>query len=263
MGKFLGSHESEELDRPDLNKCPDCRCFFDGDNCPLCGKECPEEMRAGNRAKVKPSRSRPNPNAGRVTFIAWYHTWLCIILCLITMPILGIILLCTSPYRTRTKILVIVCILAGSLLLTFVIPVATHLLFLQYLNQSEAPLADTSLNAEEYAEKCTEISAEAFYRNAENYEKEYLTMEIRILSRVTDVQNATDTYSTYYICEDASNPSVQILIRDCILSGSHNFVPGDKVRFYGEGAGNNSVTDSEWVVTSLPCLNAAYAILID
>ena len=38
MGKLLGAHDSYELDRPDLNKCPDCGCFFDGDNCPLCGK---------------------------------------------------------------------------------------------------------------------------------------------------------------------------------------------------------------------------------
>ena len=40
MGRMLGSFDNpEELDRPDLNKCPDCNCFFAGDNCPLCGKE--------------------------------------------------------------------------------------------------------------------------------------------------------------------------------------------------------------------------------
>ena len=32
MGRMLGAHDSSELDRPDLNKCPDCRCFFAGDN---------------------------------------------------------------------------------------------------------------------------------------------------------------------------------------------------------------------------------------
>ena len=112
MGRFLGSHESEELDRPDLNKCPDCRCFFAGDNCPLCGKLCPEEMRAGNRAKVKASRSAPNPNAGRVTFIPWYHSWLCIILMLFVFPLLGIILLFTSPHKKWIKVtFVIVAIL--------------------------------------------------------------------------------------------------------------------------------------------------------
>ena len=39
MGRLLGSFaDREELDRPDLNKCPDCKCFFGGDNCPICGK---------------------------------------------------------------------------------------------------------------------------------------------------------------------------------------------------------------------------------
>ena len=36
MGRMLGAFaDDEELDRPDLNKCPDCNCFFDGDFCPL------------------------------------------------------------------------------------------------------------------------------------------------------------------------------------------------------------------------------------
>lgn len=121
MGKLLGSHASHELDRPDLNKCPDCRCFFEGDNCPLCGKECPEEMRAGNRAKVKPRKKKRNPNSGRVTFIPWYHSWLFIILMMFVMPIVGIILLCTSPYRTRTKIIVIACLVAAWFMVAFVI----------------------------------------------------------------------------------------------------------------------------------------------
>ena len=121
MGKLLGAHASEELDRPDLNKCPDCLCFFAGDNCPLCGKECPEEMRAGNRAKVKPKKKKINPNAGRVTFIPWYHSWFFIILMMFVMPIIGIILLCTSPYRTRTKIIVLASIVVGIFLLVFVI----------------------------------------------------------------------------------------------------------------------------------------------
>ena len=54
MGRMLGSFADDtELDRPDLNKCPDCKCYFAGDTCPLCGKVCPEEMRAGNRKPVK------------------------------------------------------------------------------------------------------------------------------------------------------------------------------------------------------------------
>ena len=79
MGKLLGVHESdEELDRPDLNKCPDCGCFFAEPYCPLCGKECPEEFRAGNRKPVRRSRRRRTENPGRVTFIEWYHSHTCL-----------------------------------------------------------------------------------------------------------------------------------------------------------------------------------------
>ena len=62
---MLGSFADEnELDRPDLNKCPDCKCYFAGDNCPLCGKPCPEEMKAGNRKPPKKEKKKP-PNGGR------------------------------------------------------------------------------------------------------------------------------------------------------------------------------------------------------
>jgi hypothetical protein len=263
MGKLLGAHATDELDRPDLNKCPDCGCFFDGDSCPLCGKECPEEMRAGNRAKVKPSRSRPNPNAGRVTFIAWYHTWLCIILCLFMMPILGIVLLCTSPHRTRTKVLVVVCILAGSLLMTLILPLATHFLFAGLLGTGDAALVDSSLSQAEYLEKCNATSANDFYRSTDAYDGKYLRLELEILDRITDVQAPGSAYSTYYVCKGAEDSDLRILVRDCVISGTHNFVAGDTVTFYGEGAGNQRVIESDMTVTDLPCINAAYATLVE
>ena len=262
MGKFLGDHEYEELDRPDLNKCPDCRCFFAGDSCPLCGKECPEEMRAGNRAKVKPPKASKNRDSGRVTFIAWYHSWLCIILMLFVMPVIGIILLCTSPHRTRTKIIVIACIVGGAILLTFVLPVLLHFSLLGLIGQTNAPLVDDSISMEEYTLKCRLMEAEDFYRNADGYSGNYLHMELVVVSRITDTSAILDEYSTYYICQSPDNESVRILIRDCVLEGSHNFISGDRVVFYGEGAGNRSVTESDMTVTDLPCLNAAYASLI-
>ena len=63
MGRMLGSFDPEdELDRPDLNKCPDCGCYFATDNCPLCGKVCPPEMRAG--ARVEPKKRKKPGAAG-------------------------------------------------------------------------------------------------------------------------------------------------------------------------------------------------------
>ncbi len=116
---MLGAFDNpEELDRPDLNKCPDCECFFAGDSCPLCGKVCPEQMRAGNRKPPKKERRRKGSSNGRVTFVEWYHSWWFIILMLFVMPIVGIILLCTSPHRTLWKVLLTVAVV----LVEFVIP---------------------------------------------------------------------------------------------------------------------------------------------
>ncbi len=268
MGKLLGAHDSDELDRPDLNKCPDCLCFFAGDNCPLCGKECPEEMRAGNRARVKPTKKRRNPNSGRVTFIPWYHSWLFIILMMFVMPIVGIILLCTSPHRLRTKIIVVASIVAGILILTLVIVplIMNAQVFLLALGLSwldDMPPVDSSITKDEYMSKCYEPDIEDFYRSTDAYDGKYLRLELEILDRITDVQAPGSAYSTYYVCKGAEDSELRILVRDCVISGTHNFVAGDKVTFYGEGAGNQRVIESDMTVTDLPCINAAYAILID
>lgn len=106
MGRLLGSHATEELDRPDLNKCPDCGCFFAQDSCPLCGKLCPEEMRAGNRKA--PKKTKRSSSNGRVSFINWYHSWWFIIVMLFISPLISIILLATSPHRKGLKITFII-----------------------------------------------------------------------------------------------------------------------------------------------------------
>ena len=107
MGKMLGAFaEDDGFDRSDLNQCPDCGCFFKADNCPLCGKECPEHMRAGNRPVVKQKKKRRSTSSGgRVTFISWYHTWWFIAIMLLFFPLMGAILLITSPYERWKKIL--------------------------------------------------------------------------------------------------------------------------------------------------------------
>ena len=105
MGKMLGAHEGAPLDRPDLNKCPDCGCFFATDACPLCGKVCPEEMRAGNRKAVKPPK-RKKSSSGRVTFMEWYYSWWFILVMMIFAPVVGIILFASSPRKRWVKITV-------------------------------------------------------------------------------------------------------------------------------------------------------------
>ena len=137
MGRMLGAFDNpEELDRPDLNKCPDCECFFAGDSCPLCGKVCPEEMRAGNRKPQKKTRRRKGSSYGRVTFVEWYHSWWCILLATVCMAPLGIILMLTSPYKTIWKVLFTVAVV----LVEFIIP-AIVTLVIMYLGLQSLPEA--------------------------------------------------------------------------------------------------------------------------
>ena len=104
MGRMLGSYSDDQsLDRPDLNKCPDCDCYFATDNCPLCGKPCPENMRAGNRPTEKKRRKRSSSGSGRVTFVEWYHSWWFIAVMLFLFPLIGIVLLATSPHKGWKK----------------------------------------------------------------------------------------------------------------------------------------------------------------
>ena len=115
MGRSLGYFDSDELDRPELNKCPDCECYFASEECPLCGKICPENFRAGNRAPVKKPKKKKN-SSGRVQFIPWYHSWLFIIIMLFIQPVIGIILFFTSPYSAKAKITTAALVIGGGLL---------------------------------------------------------------------------------------------------------------------------------------------------
>ena len=98
MGRMMGAfdRDNDMLDRPDLNKCPDCGCFFSQDNCPLCGKPCPEEMRAGNRAAPKKQKYKYDNGYRSVQFIDWYHRWWFIALIAFVSPIVSSICLLSS-----------------------------------------------------------------------------------------------------------------------------------------------------------------------
>lgn len=252
MGKLLGAHDSDELDRPDLNKCPDCGCFFDGDICPLCGKVCPEEMRAGNRAKVKRSKKRRDPNAGRVTFISWYHTWFVIILALIMSPIIGIILLATSPHKRSSKILVIVIGVAWLLLSTF-----GFYLFGWLANTFEQPV-DTSLSREEYIAACQETPGEDFFRFSHNYQDAYIKLTVTVKEKITDQEAIMSgkKYNIYYLCE--TEDGFEVIIRDCSQDTVRNYAAGEQLTIYGEGDGNQTVYTGNYQAVEAPCLNAAY-----
>ncbi len=259
MGRMLGAFDNpQELDRPDLNKCPDCECFFAGDNCPLCGKVCPEEFRAGNRKPPKKEKKRRGGNNNRVIFIDWYHRWWFITLMMFIMPIAGIILLATSPHSKKSKITFIV--LGAIYLLISTIGIST--IIGGVMNIFDPPI-NTKLPRSDYIAKCEQITAEDVWRKPELYKNKYVSLTVTVIGSFESVDTTfpTDKYTKYYICRiDGINGT--LLIRNCIQGGASNFVSGDIITVYGEGDGTVSVFDYNYNEYNSPCVNAAYATLI-
>ena len=256
MGRPLGAFDSDELDRPDLNKCPDCQCYFLTDACPLCGKVCPEEMRAGNRKPVKHKKKKARGQTGRVTFIPWYHTWWFILIMMFWMPIVGIILFFTSPYQKKWKIIGAV----AGILYFLIIYLGAGWTLIKTLLPSKPPV-NTDLTKAEYVETCEDMDAEQFYRAGDS-EGAYIRMELVVRERVVDAYDETG-YGTYYVCVDPDNDAVTLLIRDCRQDAADKFVAGDTVTVYGESEGEITVyPDYDRVVTA-PCLNTAYIEMSD
>ncbi len=253
MGRMMGAFDSDNdmLDRPDLNKCPDCGCFFAQDNCPLCGKPCPEEMRAGNRAAPKKEKYKYDNGYRSVMFIDWYHRWWFIALMAFVFPLAAIVLLITSPYKKTQKIIAVVIAVLYSIITTFALPIIISL-----LNKPQSPV-DTSLTKQEYIAACASIDPEVFYRSPAAHTDKFVSMTLEVKSSFTE----SYYYDTYYVCsaEDSNGNSFDIIIRDCLLENRRNFISGDIITVYGEGAGNITVHDTEYNPHSAPCINMAYA----
>ena len=257
MGRSLGYHDSEELDRPELNKCPDCECLFATDACPLCGKICPEEMRAGNRAKVKPPKKRKS-SSGRVQFIEWYHSWWFILLMMYVMPIAGIILFVTSPHSKKSKIIAAASVVAVYILGVLLVLFGSGLLS----NLFYAPPVNDKISREEYVALCEDMDVDDFYRMADDYGR-YVTMELTVIERCVECdEDGYELGATYYRCRAVDGGELIIYVMDCNLGSPMRFLPGDMIRVYGESAGTVSFWQSTDYTEALPCLYMAYSELI-
>ena len=248
MGRSLGYFDSDELDRPELNKCPDCECYFATEACPLCGKICPENFRAGNRAKVKKPKKRKN-SSGRVQFIPWYHTWWCILVVFLISRLAGVILFLTSPYSKKAKITV-VALAVGFYLLAAALPFGVGILAEHF-----APsLVNDDISRAEYVEKCTPMSVKDYFHDAYN-EGNYVVLEVKV-ETVISVQG-----DTYYLCTALDGGDVRILLLDCSVEQKTNYRQGEMLRVYGECSG---VADYQIGLAEggLPCLYMAYSDLI-
>lgn len=261
MGRLLGAHaDTEELDRADLNKCPDCGCYFPADNCPLCGKPCPEDMRAGNRAPVKKKKRRGSAGRDRVIFIDWYHRVWFILFMMFFFPLIGVILLITSPHSTKQKLM----IAAAGVLLAVVSHVGVGTIVARVKSGFEKPV-DTSLTREEYIAACDDVTLEEFFRNAEGFDGKFVSFEATVSYKTTDSDGEYNgsKYTTYYVCTGGDGERFTVFVRDCSQYEQHNFVSGDKVRIYGEGNGEKTIYDSYYESSTAPTVNAALIMLCE
>lgn len=260
MGRLLGSHDTEDLDRPDLNKCPECGSYFapTAEYCPICQAFCPEEYRAGNRKPVKIKKQTFSRASSRVTFVEWYHSWWFIVLAMLFMPLIGIVLLITSPHKQSHKILFVVIALLYTVLVSWGVG---GMLIGMVRGQLDQPV-DTALTQDEYIAACEPVDAQDFYRTADSRIGQKTAVVLTVREAVTDVEGtySHDRYPNYYLCSDEAQ-TFTVIVRDCIRQNRINLLPGDVVIFYGEGAGNLSVTDLQYLTHTAPGLYAAYAVL--
>ncbi|MBE6558113.1 MAG: hypothetical protein E7661_03770 [Ruminococcaceae bacterium] len=251
MGRSLGYFDSEELDRPELNKCPECECYFASEECPLCGKVCPEAFRAGNRAAVKKPKRRRNAS-GRVQFIPWYHTWWFILIMMFAMPVVGIILFFSSPYSKTIKIIGAV---LGILYFVFIYLGVGWMLLDMVFSED---LVNDKISREAYVARCDDMSPEEYHRDAYN-EGNYVTMELTVASVYTE---AGDYYGDrYYLCRDQSGGDLYVLLLDCSIDKKTNYLEGDMIRVYGECSGIAEY-DIGTLQSGVPCLYMAYSELV-
>ena len=253
MGRNLGYFDSDELDRPELNKCPECECYFATDECPLCGKICPEDMRAGNRAKVKPPKKRSN-STGRVQFIPLYHTWWFILIAFLFSRLAGVVLFLTSPYSKKAKIITVSAVVGGYALLfvlgSFILPALL-----------EKPLVNDKISHAEYVQRCESMSVEEYPRDAYNTGN-YVTLELVVEAKI-DVDG-----QELYLCTDLNHAhqDLKILVMDCSVGKKTNYLHGDMIRVYGECSGIAEIYDGAIGQTGAyaddPLLYMAYSELI-
>jgi hypothetical protein len=172
---------------------------------------------------------------------------------LFMMPVVGIILLFTSPHSKRAKITVVAIGLAYTVLSSY-----GWLMFSGFSKLLDKPV-NTRMSREEYIAACEAVDSEEFYRTPDRYGAEFVTMTVTVVGKVTDSEAYYNNgkYPTYYICRNAAG-TCEILIRDCLQDGSYNLIVGDTVTVYGEGAGYVSIYAMDGNLYGAPCLNVAY-----
>ena len=191
-------------------------------------------MRAGNRKKVKDFKFKKGSSSNRVTFVQWYHSWVAILLFLIVMPIIGIILLITSPHKTKHKLIFVACIILAAIILSVIGLLVLTLIMKTSIKDVANVFVGNSLysdlSREEYIEICNSVSLAAICKYTDDYVGDAIRIELTVYEKVSrDGQ-------VYYVCSDGEG-EYALLVRDFVADGS-DISTGDIITVYGECAGD-------------------------
>ncbi|MBO7274529.1 MAG: hypothetical protein J6V22_06705 [Clostridia bacterium] len=242
MGANLGFFaEDRERDFPELNKCPDCETFFADANCPICGKECPEEFRAGNRKPIKQKKYRRSQGNGRVEFVPWYYSAWFIVLMLIFVPIVGLILMWNSHWKTHWK-----AIATGALVFFYLFGgiIGGFVMNLFYDFNNTEPAINLEMSEADYKTACSVPNAEALYRNCNAHKGYYLCMELTV-GEISDTYyyDSEDNYgeANVYLCYVQNGDiRLEFFVADYRQENITRLAVGDKITVWGEVAGEIS-----------------------
>ena len=233
MGRFgspsLGYHaEEDDHDIPELNKCPSCGAFFEGDVCPICKTVCPEEMKAGNRVSVrqKAPKAKKGKKGGYRMPPVWYlSTWF-IILVLMFSKIAGLILVWMSEWKKWVKITVTVLALGGGYLLMFL----STLLMNHFLYQP-VEYVNFDISESEYRERCEEATYIDMMRNPGDFADRYLTFTLTV--REIKYLDGYEMFFTGDAVLATDSEGNEFVFYDCRTEGQ-NVLPGDVVTVFGQ-----------------------------
>lgn len=208
--------------------------------------------------RLSNTKKNKHASSSRVTFVNWYHSWWFILIMFFIFPIAGIALLVTSPNKKSVKITVAV--IAAIITLVSYFGIGNIIWAISDLWNKPV---DTSLSRDEYVATCETVEPNEFYRAPNQYENKFVTLTLTVVDKTVDYDGyySDRDYTTYYICTDEDGSRFNILIRNCIQDGASNFVSGDVITVYGEGAGEQTIYDINYDPYTAPCINAAYATI--
>lgn len=239
MGANLGFFaEDRERDFPELNKCPDCETFFADEYCPICGKPCPEEFRAGNRKAIKQKKHRRPQGNGRVQFVPWYHTVWFTVLMLIIQPIVGLILTWTGVWKTRWKVIATVLLVLSYM---FYYGVGLFDAIIGRFNEPELPI-NLELSEDEYRSVCAQPDVEVLYRNGNTKIGEYVRVDLTVAEvGATYYYNEEFEYieANVYLCQaQTADRTLEFFVIDYRQENQTRLAVGDSITVCGEVAGD-------------------------